>query len=78
MEIAQTALRQNVTPVSLADALVAIAMEQPTDDLDQNAVRVAYQSWGASLDARTHNRAGWPTSAAAAEESPQVVRRASA
>lgn len=78
MEIAQTALQQNVTPVSLADALVAIAMEEPTDDLDQNAVRIAYQSWGASLDARRHSGTARPIPADTAEQSPKVVRQESA
>jgi hypothetical protein len=82
MEIAQTAKRQNVAPLSLADALVAIAVKQPTDDLDQNAVRIAYQSWGALLDAHARDQ---PTTPSIREpnrepnrEPPQAFRQASA
>jgi Fe-S-cluster formation regulator IscX/YfhJ len=48
--IVGTAKDHNVAPLSLADALVAIAQNHATDDLDPEAVRVAHQTWGRLLD----------------------------
>jgi hypothetical protein len=52
-ELAQTAKHHGVSAVSLADALLAIAQNQSTDDCDPHAVRVARQSWGLLLDRNT-------------------------
>ncbi|MDY6869355.1 MAG: hypothetical protein SV966_01910 [Actinomycetota bacterium] len=50
--IVGTAKHHNVAPLSLADALVAIAQNHATDDLDPEAVRVAHQTWGRLLHHR--------------------------
>jgi hypothetical protein len=52
-ELAQTAKHHGVSAVSLADALLAIAQNQSTDDCDPHAVRVARQGWGLLLDRNT-------------------------
>jgi hypothetical protein len=46
MEIMRTAKRGSVDPVTLADALLAIASGQLTSDLDENAVATARRAWG--------------------------------
>lgn len=56
-ELAQTARRHAIPPVSLADALVALAQQQPTHDCEPRAVQIAQATWGALLDRNTHNRA---------------------
>ena len=50
VEIAQTGKRHNVAPLSLADALVAIASNQSADHLDPRAVCTAHETWGYLLD----------------------------
>ncbi|WP_199178040.1 hypothetical protein [Mycobacterium hubeiense] len=55
MTIVQAAKQHHVAPLSLADALVAIAQRDPTDDLDRNAVRVAREIWGPLLNGHRHN-----------------------
>jgi hypothetical protein len=45
-EIVRTAKRHQVSPLSLADALVAIAQNHATFELDQKAVEAARNSWG--------------------------------
>lgn len=45
-DLAHTAARHGVTPVALADALVAIAQYHPTGDCDQRAVQAVHDSWG--------------------------------
>jgi hypothetical protein len=50
VEIAQTAKRHNLSTLSLADALVALAQNQPTDDLDPTVVATARGAWGRLLD----------------------------
>jgi hypothetical protein len=42
----QTAKRHDVNPVNLADALVAIAEDQLSEDLDHAAAAVALATWG--------------------------------
>ncbi|KUI02465.1 hypothetical protein [Mycobacterium sp. IS-3022] len=49
-ELAQTAKRNGVKAVSLADALVALAQRQPTVDCEPRAVDVARETWGHLLD----------------------------
>jgi hypothetical protein len=56
VEIATTAKRHDVALISLADALVAIVQNDPTADLDANAVRAARETWGALLDGRARDR----------------------
>ena len=49
IELMQTAKRHNVNPVSLADALVAIAEDQlakDAKDIDDAAATVALATWG--------------------------------
>jgi hypothetical protein len=52
VEIAQTAKRHNLSTLSLADALVALAQNQPTDDLDPTVVATARQAWEQLLEGR--------------------------
>ena len=49
-ELAQTAKRHGIATVSLADALVALAQRQSTDDCQPDAVAVARQTWGDLLE----------------------------
>ncbi|MDN4517216.1 MULTISPECIES: ANTAR domain-containing protein [Mycobacteriaceae] len=49
-EIVQAAHHDNVSPLSLADALVAIAQHDRTDELDRVAVAAARHQWGHLLD----------------------------
>lgn len=53
IDIMHTAKHHDVEAVSLADALVAIAQNQPTADLDRTAVTTARHAWGHLLRART-------------------------
>ncbi|AOS95133.1 ANTAR domain-containing protein (plasmid) [Mycobacterium europaeum] len=46
VELMQTAKRHDVNPVNLADALVAIAEDQLSEDLDHAAAAVALATWG--------------------------------
>ncbi|EFG78280.1 hypothetical protein AN931_23350 [Mycobacterium intracellulare subsp. chimaera] len=46
VELMQTAKRHDVNPVNLADALVAIAEDQLSQDLDHAAAAVALATWG--------------------------------
>jgi len=57
LEFAQTAKRYGLAAVSLADALVALAQRQSTDDCDPRAVEVARETWGHLLDHHADNHA---------------------
>lgn len=57
--LVHTAKRHNLGPLSLADALVALAQGQPTEDLDADAVRIAVETWGALLDGHRNNGMHW-------------------
>jgi hypothetical protein len=46
VEIMQTAKQHNLNPVSLADALVALAEDQVTTEVDDAAAAVALSTWG--------------------------------
>jgi hypothetical protein len=46
VELMQTAKRHSVNPVSLADALVAIAEDQLGKDIDHAAATAALATWG--------------------------------
>ncbi|BCO37250.1 ANTAR domain-containing protein [Mycobacterium heckeshornense] len=46
VEIMQTAKQNNVDPVGLADALVALAEDQVGVDVDDAAAAVALSTWG--------------------------------
>jgi ANTAR domain len=62
VELMQTAKRHNVNPVSLADALVAIAEDQLVKDIDPAAATVALATWGHVLlraNGHDHARAEW-------------------
>ena len=50
MEIAQTAKAHNVSTLSLADALVALAQNQASQDRDDAAFIAARAAWGRLLD----------------------------
>ncbi|OBH06178.1 hypothetical protein A5696_23580 [Mycobacterium sp. E2699] len=54
-DIVQTAKRHSVAPLELADALVAIAENYPTSDLDAALIEVVDLAWGALLASRTSN-----------------------
>ena len=56
IELARTVQQHNLPPLSVADALLAIAENEPTDDLDPAAVRVARTTWGSLLGACSHRR----------------------
>ncbi|ORV10929.1 ANTAR domain-containing protein [Mycobacterium celatum] len=58
VELMHTAKRHGVNPVSLADALVAIAEAQPGKDLDDAAMAVALSTWGRLFGHNAHDRAG--------------------
>jgi hypothetical protein len=49
--------RRGIATVSLADALVALAQRQSTDDCEQHAVDVARATWGPLLDRNTDDHA---------------------
>lgn len=59
IELMQTAKRHGVNPVSLADALVALAEEQSTEGIDDAVVAVARAAWGHLLG--VHGRDGTST-----------------
>jgi hypothetical protein len=61
MDLMQTAKRHNVNTLSLADALVAIAENQPTHDLDDSAVAIARRTWGHLFGRDGHARADTPS-----------------
>ena len=50
VEIAQTAKAHNVSTLSLADALVALAQNQASQDGDDAALVAARAAWGHLLD----------------------------
>ena len=50
MEIAQTAKAHNVSTLSLADALVALAQNRASQDRDDAAFIAARAAWGHLLD----------------------------
>ena len=50
VEIVQTAKSHNVSTLSLADALVAIAQTQASQDVDDAAFAAARATWGHLLD----------------------------
>jgi hypothetical protein len=54
-DIVQTAKRHGVAPLELADALVAIAENDVTRDLDAALTAVVDQAWGALLASRPSN-----------------------
>lgn len=57
VELMHTAKRHGVNPVSLADALVAIAEAQPGKDLDDAARTVALDTWGHLFGRHARDRA---------------------
>jgi hypothetical protein len=60
MEIVTTAKRHNVAPLGLADALVAIAENDPTQSSDDDAIAAARRAWGALLGLPCDNTAPAP------------------
>lgn len=56
VEIMQTAKQHGLNPVSLADALVALAEDQLSTDVDDAAAAVALSTWGHLFSA--DNRVG--------------------
>ena len=54
-DIMHTAKSHNISPFSLADALVSLAQSQPTQDPDDAAVATARQVWGHLLGAHSSN-----------------------
>lgn len=59
-DIVETAKRYNVAPMGLAEALVAVAENDATHDLDPALVAAVYGAWGALLDTTGHERALQP------------------
>jgi hypothetical protein len=57
VEIVQTAKSHNVSTLSLADALVAIAQIQPFQDVDDAAIAAARATWGDLLERTRPGRA---------------------
>jgi acyl-homoserine lactone acylase PvdQ len=55
VELMQTAKRHGVNPVSLADALVALAETRPGREVDDTAAAVALRTWGQLFDGRSRN-----------------------
>lgn len=66
VELMQTAKQHGVNPIGLADALVAIAEGQLTDDIDGVAASVARTVWGHLLDSGSGRPADGDTSGPAA------------
>ena len=61
VEIAQTAKNHNVSTLSLADALVAMAQTQASQDVDDAAFAAARITWGHLLDPTGPRRAAPPS-----------------
>lgn len=71
VSLVQTAKGHNVAPLSLADALVAVAQGHPGKDVDATAVRIVRETWGPLLDA---SRRGRPHGCADPERRRDPVR----
>jgi flagellar biosynthesis component FlhA len=56
VEIVQTAKRHNVSTLSLANALVAMAQTQGVPNVDNAAFAAAHATWGDFLDQRPPRR----------------------
>jgi hypothetical protein len=56
IDIVHTAKSHNISPLSLADALVGIAQDEPPLESDDTAVTTAREAWGHLLDAHRRNR----------------------
>jgi hypothetical protein len=54
-DIVSTAKRHNVDPLGLADGLIAIAENDPVQNLDDDVAAAVHRAWGALLDARSGN-----------------------
>ena len=61
VEIVQTAKSHNVSTLSLADALVAIAQTQASQDVDDAAFAAARATWGHLWDRTGQGRAVRPS-----------------
>jgi hypothetical protein len=59
IELMQTAKRHGVNPVSLADALVAIAEDQLVKDIDHAAASVVLTTWGHLFFSINRHREKW-------------------
>jgi hypothetical protein len=55
IDLAETAQQYGLTPMRLADALVALAQSRHTEDCDQRAVDIARLRWGSLLDRNRHS-----------------------
>jgi hypothetical protein len=60
-DLAHTAKRHGLAPVTLADALIAVAQNRYTEDCDQHAVQVARETWGALLERNVPTSPGLPS-----------------
>lgn len=56
-ELGQAARRHRLPALSLANALVAVAENQPRQDLNLEAVEVVRDTWGSLLDLQPPSRA---------------------
>lgn len=56
VEIVQTAKAHNVSPMSLADALVALAQNQGSQDVEDAALVAARDTWGSLFDRNAPSR----------------------
>ncbi|KAA8963422.1 hypothetical protein [Mycobacterium sp.] len=62
VELMQTAKRHGVNPVSLADALVALAETRPGREVDEEAAAVARRTWGQLFDGQSSSDDALPDS----------------
>ncbi|BBU23854.1 hypothetical protein [Mycobacterium xenopi] len=68
VEIMQTAKQHHLDPVSLADALVALAEDQVSADIDDAAAAVALSTWGHLFSADQRVRASADLNTLAGED----------
>jgi hypothetical protein len=80
IDIVHTAKQHNVAPIGLADALVAIAENDVTPDLDDVVVAAVGQAWGTLLDKPSDDPEGQqaqqlPMAVCTSCESPELMGR---
>ena len=73
VEIVQTAKSHNVSTLSLADALVAMAQTQASQDVDDAAFVAARVTWGHLLDPTGPRRAVRPSPRRLDDDEDEVV-----
>lgn len=73
VEIVQTAKSHNVSTLSLADALVAIAQTHASKDVDDAAFAAARATWGHLFDRTGQGRGGRPSPRGLDDDEDEVV-----